>query len=165
MRRALIATTLLALGTLSTMSARVARAGVHERRPNAPAVNACSGWPEHQERRWTGRWNDAAGWRFSFALSLRRQSGVVSGQIVWTLAGTTDTSMRARVGSSAIERVRGTVDCAAGALVFAGYELTDASLIGLDIYRASIANRPQITGQTRGSDGRWDGVLVGTERP
>ncbi|MFO0562768.1 MAG: hypothetical protein U0269_32415 [Polyangiales bacterium] len=133
-------------------------------RPRPTPSQSCATWRNLASRRWAGRWNDSDGWRFTFELSLRRQANNVSGEFVWTLAATQDPSMTRRIGDSAIERVRGTVDCASGTLSLAGYAVTDATLIARDAYELSFGSSGALSGRTRGNDDRWDGVLVATPR-
>jgi hypothetical protein len=129
-----------------------------------PRVQACAAWPDRATRQWAGQWSDIQGWRYTFDLALRRSGATVTGRYVWRLEHTTDASMRARVGHSAVERVRGTVDCTSGALVYAGYEVSDDTLIAADSYRVQIGADLSLSGQSRGNEGLWDGVLSARRR-
>jgi hypothetical protein len=162
---ALIALSCASLAGASLPAERAPDAGTRPR-AQQPAPNHCDAqWPDRAARRWSGRWNDREGWVFTYNLTLRRDGAAVSGEFLWRLATARDASMANRVGHTATERVRGTIDCAAGTLAFAGYEVTDGTLIARDVYRVAITVDRRLTGQTRGNEGHWDGVLTGTERP
>ena len=133
-------------------------------RPRPVAANSCVNWPNLAQRRWSGSWHDASGWSFSFDLALRRQANSLSGEFVWRLAATRDASMAHRVGSSAIERIRGSIDCATGTLTLGGYAVTDATLIAQDVYQLALGSSGALSGRTRGNEGRWYGVLTATPR-
>lgn len=133
-------------------------------RPRPAQGNSCANWPNLASRRWAGRWNDADGWRFTFDLALRRQANTLTGEFVWRLSSTQDASMTNRIGNSAIERVRGSIDCATGTLSLAGYAVTDASLIARDVYQLAVDSSGNLSGRTQGNQGRWDGVLSATPR-
>lgn len=129
-----------------------------------PQQSQCAAWRDGTTLRWGGRWTNSQGWVYSFELSLRRQASAVSGQYVWRLVTSADPTMNNRVGDRAIERVRGSIDCAANTMEYAGYEITDDTLIGADTYRVSIGAGLSLTGRTRGSEGTWDGSLTARRR-
>jgi hypothetical protein len=114
--------------------------------------------------RWSGRWTDSQGWIYTFDLSLRRQGATVSGQYLWRLVTTADPTMNNRVGDRAIERVRGTIDCGANSMEYAGYEVSDDTLIGADTYRVALGAGLSLTGRSRGNEGTWDGSLTARRR-
>ncbi|MBL8685788.1 MAG: hypothetical protein JNK05_41820 [Myxococcales bacterium] len=132
--------------------------------PPPPSQSQCASWRDDTTARWSGRWTDAQGWVYTFDLSLRRHGAIVSGQYLWRLVTSADATMSNRVGDRAIERVRGTIDCAANTMEYAGYEITDDTLIAADAYRVALGAGLSLTGRTRGNEGAWDGSFTARRR-
>lgn len=113
---------------------------------------------------WQGNWSGDGGFIYSFTMTLRwGVGGTLDGQINWTLtgvpAGTEFDAYRAKVGSTAAEYIRGTVDEASG------YTKSDPNgIIGLDSYRFHIEKgSPDVmTGQSLTNAKDWSGVLNAT---
>jgi hypothetical protein len=161
MRSARLGLILCALCSIGAGADTIARLPVA---PPPPRAQACAAWPDRATRQWTGQWSDRQGWRYTFELGLRRNGASVTGQYVWRLAESPDATMRGRLGHTAVERVQGTVDCASGALVYAGYQVSDDTLIAADSYRVQIGAALALSGQSRGNEGLWDGVLSARRR-
>lgn len=123
-------------------------------------------FPQGAEQRWRGEWASADGWNFGYVLHLTRRGNAVAGYFEWTLRITPDPGMASRVGNSAREYVRGTLDGRTCSVSLAGYRITDATLIGADQYALTIATDGALSGRTRGNDPPlWSPQITGTRAP
>lgn len=90
---------------------------------------------------WSGELTYPSGSTFSARCNLTKsEDGQVSGQIVWTLLRTTNSSKMGMIGQSATEFVRGAYDPATRTTSVNGYSKSDAiGLIILDKYRLVVS--------------------------
>lgn len=103
--------------------------------------------------RWFGDWASPTGAYLKFDLTLSESSGDVYGQIDWKLLRTTRPDKMSKVGSTAIEYVRGRYDTASRLVTFAGYRKDDPNgmLVMLDQYRLTLSP----DGRTLNGTAKW----------
>jgi len=118
--------------------------------------------PQGGEQRWRGTWAGDGGWEYSYVLHLTRRGSALSGYFEWTLRVAADASMTSRVGQSAREYVRGTLDATNCTVALTGYRRTDTTLIGLDQYSITLAPTGGLDGRTRGGVPYWSARINGT---
>ncbi len=142
-----------------------------------PAVNSATAlWhrmtatPTNLESTWQGTWKSREGFSFDFAMQLNvADTGAADGQISWKLmVAPPDSPLTKRIGDTGIEYVRGTYDRAHSLAVLDGYEVSDPTLIGTDIYKFQIkSDKISFVGMTK-SHGEWtaeaNGTVIVTEK-
>lgn len=104
--------------------------------PPARPARAASPREVELATRWRGRWSDAGGHRYSFDLSLQRQTGGrVEGHFDWELLEAPAGSPHAlRVHQTGRELVRGSYDPRARRLELSGYRVSNPILLATDRY-------------------------------
>jgi hypothetical protein len=111
---------------------------------------------------WQGTWS-GEGFTYNNVTTLTWGVGsTIQGQIVWTLRSVPEGSKydvyRAKIGQSATEFVKGTVD------EFTGYTKNDPQdVIGLDSYRLRVSrDKNTLSGSTYTNNKDWGGVFMAT---
>jgi hypothetical protein len=112
--------------------------------------------------RWRGTWRDAAGHRYAFDLSLRREAGGrVEGYFDWELLEAPAGSPQAlRVHQTGRELVRGTYDARARRLELSGYRVSNPILLATDRYRVVLDEGGAVfRGNSLGAGDAWSSTL------
>ena len=115
---------------------------------------------------WHGNWTAPEGWLYEGVMRLRiGSSGIVEGEINWTLRTAARDREQAKIGMSGTEYIRGTYYALAGALMLEGYKKDDPNaVIGLDTYRLIASpDRKALAGFTA-HGGRWNAQMLLTHQ-
>ncbi len=116
--------------------------------------------PYDARGRWSGEWSTESGTLFDFELTLTETSAdKLEGRVVWTMRRTARPDKRDKIGLTATEYVRGSIDSAKGIVNLSGYGKDDPNgmLVMLDVYRLTISDDGKtLNGQAR-NGGKWNG--------
>jgi hypothetical protein len=98
---------------------------------------------------WAGDWSSKSTY-FTATANLTETSGQVSGQIVWTLARTSNPKKTGKIGSTATEYVQGTFNPATRVVALRGVRKDDPNgIVILDRYNLSLAeNNRTLSGRS-----------------
>ena len=110
--------------------------------------------------KWIGDWSTESGTLFDFELTLTETSSdTLDGRVVWFMRRTARPDKRDKIGLTATEYVRGTIDRTTGLVNLSGYKKDDRDgmLVMLDVYRLTLsADGNNLNGQAR-NGGKWNG--------
>jgi hypothetical protein len=126
----------------------------------AAAQSASTGDRASMAGPWQGEWR-GGGYVYEAEMTLEiAQDGQLVGAIMWTLRTAARENMKAKVGLSGTEYVRGRFDSAAKVLRFEGYRKDDPhTILGLDKYRLVVSDNGGTMGGVTHHHGPWNGVF------
>lgn len=123
--------------------------------------NLVTGQSEDVAGIWIGEWSNHEGFYFTFSLNLEEQaSGLFTGAFIWRLEKSPRSFEQPKLGTTAVEYVRGTYNTANRKLTLQGFRKDDPhQIIGIDRYELTLSENAELLAGATKDHGTWKGVF------